>query len=168
MGELELRLLNPQTDVDLFREAYGWRQTKRHVQPDRAPFEAFIADDPRQTVIGVFNDQFIAAYLIYEWQPEYFECHFTSRRGTPKDILIQAGRAIRDAFLQNGAIELCAWITERNRALATYLEALEFRPDTEKEFAGQSDTQSDRLSAESESPTRMFIRYAVRGESPSG
>lgn len=132
---LTLQLLDPLADLELFREAYRWRKTKKHAQPDRAPFETFASNDPRQIVVGVFNGSFVAAFLLYEWQEGgYFECHFTSKRGTPRETLIEGGRMIRDAFLQNGAVELCAWVTKRNSALKNYLAALNFSPVEEKEF----------------------------------
>lgn len=142
---LELRLLDPIEDIELFREAYNWRpHPKRHAQTNRAPFESFISDDPRQMVIGLFNDQFIAAFVLYEFDPQRYECHFTSRRGSSKETLIEGGKQIRDACLQNGAKELCAWVTKRNLALKAYLESLGFSPAEEKEFDG-----------------KPFIRYRV-------
>lgn len=144
MSEIELKLLDPAIDLPLFEEAYNWRKTKKHVQPDRAPFETFVAGDPRQIVVGVFNGQFLAAFLLYEWKEGYFEAHFTSRRGTPRESLIEGGKMIRDAFLHNGAQELCAWVTRRNTALKRYLEALGFSPAEEKEINH-----------------RLFIRYQI-------
>lgn len=135
---LELRVLDPVEDIELFKEAYSWRtRPKKHVQPNRAPFKSFVSDDPRQMVIGLFNGQFIAAFVFYEFDPQQYECHFTSRRGSSKENLIEGGKQIRDACLQNGAKELCAWITKRNLALKSYLEALDFSPIEEREFEGK-------------------------------
>lgn len=135
---IELRILDPVTDIKFFREAYNWRtRPKKHIQPDRASFQTFTSTDPRQIVIGVFNGQFCAAFLLYEYEPGRFEAHFTSRRGTAKETLVEGGVMIRDAFLKNGAVELCAWITERNKGLRTYLEALGFQEDSQKEIDGR-------------------------------
>ena len=142
---LELRLLDPTTDLDLFREAYNWRpRAKKHAQPDRGTFESFVSDDPRQIVVGVSNGQLLAVFLLCEWKEKHFEAHFTSRRGTPREILIEGGQMIRDAFFENGAQELCAWVTKRNTALKGYLEALGFSPGEEKEFQ-----------------QKLFIRYQI-------
>lgn len=151
MSKLELQLLDPTADLDLFQEAYKWRAAKKHVQPDRASFEAFIADDPHQIVVGVFNGQFCAAFLLYEWKEQHFEAHFTSKRGTSREILIEGGKLIRDAFFENGAQELCAWVTKRNIALKGYLEALGFSPGEEKEFQ-----------------QKPFIRYQITRQPSSG
>lgn len=155
---IELRILDPQRDLDLFRESYGWRpKPKRHIQPDRGSFKDFIDTDPRQIVVGVFNGSFIAAFLLYEWQPAHYEAHFTSKRGTPRESLIEGGKMIRDAFLQNGAQELCAWVTERNIALKGYLEALGFELIESKRFACQNDTEGRKLPFEQ----RLFVKYAI-------
>jgi hypothetical protein len=170
-SEIELKILNPTTDLSLYHEAYGWRERKRHIGADEAPFDAIIADDPRQIVIGVFNGQFCAMFLLYEDSPGYFNCHFTSKRGTARDALVAAGAAIRDAFLNNGAVELCAWITAKNRALAGYLESLGFAPIEQRAFvtnkACQNDTDCSTIPSEQpEPPARMFTKYAIRGEFP--
>lgn len=167
MPELELRLLDPTTDIELFREAYEWRNPKKHAQPDRAPFEAFIATDPKQIVVGVFNGHFCAAFLLYEYKPGHFEAHFTSKRGAPRESLIEGGKLIRDAFLQNGAQELCAWIIERNTALMGYLDALGFRAAESKRFAGQNDTGGGTLPSNASTEARTFVKYVCqKGDSP--
>lgn len=156
MSNLELKILDPATDLELFREVYDWRKPKKHVQPDKIPFESFIAEDPLQIVIGVFNGQFIAAFLLNEFEPGRFECHFSSKRGTPRETLVKGGEIIRDAFFQNGAKELCAWVTVRNVALKGYLEALGFTPGEIKAFPKRISENSDSLPEMKE-----FVKYAI-------
>ena len=174
---LQIRPLDPQTDLSLFKEAVSWRSHKKHVGAEEASFESIIANDPQQIVIGVFNGQFCAVFLLYEDTPKHFSCHMTSKRGTSRDTLIQAGILIRDTFLHNGAEELCAWITERNLALKGYLEALGFAEVERKEFPslpkvteiGCKDvSECPTIPADtSEPPMRMFTKYEIRGESLS-
>lgn len=155
---IELRVLEPAADLDLFREAHNWRRSKRHIGANEASFEDLIDPDPRQITIGVFNGQYCAMFLLYEDAPGYFNAHFTSKRGTPKESLIQAGEQIRDAFMENGAVELCAWITARNRALRTYLEALKFIPAERKTLEKLKAGDSGSLPAMKE-----FIKYVYSG-----
>ena len=155
---IELKLLDPQTDLELFKEAWRWRAHKRHVGAREAVFEDVIDPDPRQTVIGVFNGQFCAMYLLYEDSPGVFNAHFSSKRGTSKELLIEAGLQIREAFMQNGAIELCAWVTVRNKALKSYLEALGFVPTERKSLAENKPEECCSLPAMKE-----FVKYAYSG-----
>lgn len=167
MSDLELKLLDPLTDLELFREAFQWRsEPKKHVGANRMAFETFIADDPRQIVVGVFNGEFIAAFLLYEIEEGgVYDCHFTSKRGTPKELLIEGGKMVRDAFFENGAKELSAKIIKRNTALKAYLEALGFElclPGT-----NLACTQGDG-SLNSVSSERNFVKYAISRKPPSG
>jgi hypothetical protein len=162
MSELLLKVLDPVEDIFFFQDAYSWRKDKKHAQPDRTSFKDFVSRDERQIVIGAFNGDFLAVFLLYEWQKGgYYEAHFTSKRGIPRPILIDAGKMVRDAFFQNGAQELCAWIVKRNSALRGYLEDLGFVAVEEKEFPCQSDLNrviSSRL------PRRSFVKYGCVGE----
>src|SRR6185369_8959427 len=123
---LKLELLNPETDLALFQEAYSWRSPKKHAQPDRAPFESFISPSPRQIVAGLFNGQFLAAYVLYEFDPKCYEAHFTSRRNVPRETLLAGARMVIDAFFQNGAEQIIGWVVVRNRAMGKFLEDLGF------------------------------------------
>lgn len=153
-----LRLLDPQKDYELFATSYNWRTPKPHLQRDRIPFEAFTADDPRQTVIGLFNGEFIAVFLLYEAEPKHFDCHMSSKRGTPKELLIEGGKAVAKAFFENGAEELFGWINRRNVALKGYLEALGFSKENSCE-------NENDLGTLSETPIEA-IKYALRREIP--
>jgi hypothetical protein len=152
---LELRILDPVTDVELFREAFHWRSRKRHVGANESTLEDLLSDDPRQITIGVFNGEYCAMFLLYEDEPSKFSAHFTSKRGTSRETLVEAGVKIRDAFMENGATELSAWVTKRNSALKRYLTALGFEPMCHKTFSCQPASQSDTL------PTAMkeFVMY---------
>lgn len=119
---LELRALDPETDLDLFRESYGWRpERKKHLQPDRLPFADFSKSDPHQIVMGLFNGEFLAAYLINETAPSYYDLHFTSKKGTPRDYLVAGGIWITDWLIEAGAQEVSAIIVSRNRPLREFL-----------------------------------------------
>ncbi len=157
MSSIELRVLDPLEDEDLFHTAWSWRPSpKKHVGTNRAPFETFISDDPRQIVIGLFNGQFLAAFVFYEFEPRRYEAHFTSHKKAPRGTLIQGSREIIKALFDNGAVEITAGIMARNRPLRRFVEELGF-------IAGQNDTGSDTLSSESEPPTQSYVKYVLNG-----
>lgn len=119
-----LRALSPQTDIDLFRQAYSWRRKpKSKVRLGRMTFEDFAADDPRQIVLGLFNGELQAAYLLRETQPAVYECHFTSKRDAPKDAVLAGARWISDYFTDNG-LTLTAQVLRKNKALCRFSEAI--------------------------------------------
>lgn len=133
-----LRLLDPERDLELFREAYSWRPSpKKHVQTNRVSFEGFASSDPHQIVIGVFTHEFVAAFVFYEYDPKRYECHFTSRRYTSHQVLLEAGHEIIQSFFENGTEELTAWIIEKNRPLRAFVESLGFSLVETKDFDGK-------------------------------
>ena len=165
MSDLELRLLDPLTDVELFREAYNWRpKSKKHVQPDRMPFEVFSAPDPSHIAVGAFNGEFLAVFFFHEFEPGCFESHFSSKRGTPREVLLTAAREVMNCFLENGARELTAWITERNAPLRTFVEALGFTEQDRR--LKVSACAQDGITLNSECSERNFVQYAIKGNPP--
>ncbi len=165
MSDLELKLLDPLTDVDLFREAYQWRlRPKRHIQPDRMPFETFSGTDSTHIVVGAFNGEFLAVFFFHEFEPGCFESHFTSKRGVSRDTLLMAARQTVTYFLENGARELTAWIVERNRPLRTFVEHLGF---TEQERVSLFPCTQDDTHLNSVSSERNFVKYAISRKPPS-
>jgi hypothetical protein len=127
LPELTLRALNPQTELDLFRESYGWRPNpKKHLQLNRMSFEEFSADSPNRVVIGLFNGKLCAVYMFIEVRPKVFEAHFSSRKDTPVEQVFAGGKTMLNWFHFQGAI-VTAEIVERNRPLRVFVEALGFR-----------------------------------------
>lgn len=119
---LEMRGLDPAKDSELFHEAYNWRvsQKLKHLRPGRMSFEEFASDDV--TVMGLFNGEFLAAYVVKEYQPGCFDMHFTSKRKAPREYLVAGGIRITDLLIERGAREVSALIVSRNRPLASFLE----------------------------------------------
>lgn len=124
MSDLELRLLDPAVDLPLYREAYNWRSGHRRVLPDRMSFESFT--DPHALAIGLFNGELQAVYFLHEVEPRVFQAHFTSQRGTNWNTLLEGAAEVAYQVLTNGAEEIEAWVTPRNRPLRTFLESLGF------------------------------------------
>jgi hypothetical protein len=101
-------------------------------------------------------------FLLYEDEPSRFSAHFTSKRGTSRETLIEAGLKIRDAFMENGAIELSAWITRRNLALRGYLESLGFVQCERRVLAIQTTGQDAAHSGTLSPAMKEFVMYAYR------
>lgn len=122
MAETELRLrgLHPVADIDLFHEAYDWRAKNR---PGHLPFERWLEVGPEQSMLGLFNGEFIALYMVKQFAPGFYDLHFTSKRGVPRDYLVAGGIQITNWLLANGAIEVSALISARNRPLQRFLES---------------------------------------------
>ena len=135
---VELRVLDPTTDIELFKEAYSWRpEPKKHVQTNRVSFEQFASNDPLNLIVGVFTDQLIAVYAFYEYDKHRFDSHFTARKHTSRRLLEWVGRWIIQCFMENGAKELSAWIQKQNRPLRSYVETLGFSITESREFDGK-------------------------------
>jgi hypothetical protein len=152
----QLRLLSPREDIDLYREAYLWRERpKKHVQPDRMSFEGFSSEDPRHIAIGLFNGQLLAVYFLHETEPGNFQAHFTSQRNVPYFPLLEGARKVTKAILENGGSEIHAWITPRNRVLKKFLETLQFAPVETKSFPKNKDSESVTV--------QPFVKYVLMG-----
>lgn len=169
MSDLELKLLDPLTDIELFREAYNWRpKSKKHVQPDRMPFEVFSAPDPSHIAVGAFNGEFLAVFFFHEFEAGKFEAHFTSKRGVSREDLLAAARQTMNYFLENGARELTAWIVERNRPLRAFVEDLGFTEQEHRVIPTELSTcAQEKGSLNSVSVERNFVKYAKRALPPS-
>jgi len=163
MSSIELRILDPAKDTELFREAHKWRRRKRHVGANESTLEDLLSDDPHQITIGVFNGEYFAMFLLYEDSPGEFSAHFTSKRGTSRETLVEAGLKIRDAFMENGAVELNAWVTKRNLALKRYLESLGFAEGERRVLAIQSAGQDAAHSGTLPAVMKEFVKYGYRG-----
>ena len=132
---LELRGLNPDRDLELFREAHGWRTKRVHrASGGQMPFEDFIAPNPTQATIGLFNGEFLAAYLVREYSPQCYEMHFTAKRQAPRNYLVAGGIQLTTWLIQNGAIEVSAIIMARNKALKRFLQDCGYTLEKELTF----------------------------------
>lgn len=104
------------------------------------PFEDFVAPNPTQSVIGLFNGEFLAAYMVREYAPRYYDMHFTSKRRAPRQYLVAGGIQITNWLIENGAIEVSAIIMARNRALKEFLEDCGYTLERELTFTNSIHT----------------------------
>lgn len=162
MNEFSLRLLDPVEDADLFREAYSWRpEPKVHVQPDRMPFEEFVADRDDQITIGLFNGSLAAVYFLHETEPGNFQAHFTSRRDVSRGTLLSAAAQVARDFFAAGATEIHAWVTERNTALKHFLCQLGFVCVDATQLSCQRVELSSTMPPDSRNQ-RTFVKYSLK------
>lgn len=159
MSDYVLRLLEPTADAKLFRLAYNWRQRpKSHVQPDRMPFEEFAADRDDQIAIGLFNGELRAVYFLHETEPGNYQAHFTSQRQVPRGSLLAGAEQVIDDFFRAGAIQIHAFVTERNTPLKVFLTQLGFTEAGTQQFPCQNDTDVSNIPQRS---TRAFVKYVL-------
>ncbi len=165
MSGYSLSLLDPQTDHDLYVEAYSWRGQKRHAQPDRMPLEVFASDDPSHLTIGLFNGELCAVYFLHETEPSIYQAHFTSRRGLSKEILLAGAAEVAKVIFTYGGTEIHGWVTERNEPLRSFLEDLGFKCVTAlQQSCGQDDTDGTTLPPDERNPrSRVFVKYVLKG-----
>ena len=163
MSDLELRVLDPVVDTDLYREAYDWRpRHKPHVQPDRMSFETFASDNPYYLTIGLFNGEMQALYFLREVEPGVFEAHFTSRLGISREALLAGATEVARQILANGGIEIHAWVTPRNRPLRSFLESLGFTEVCQESFPCASVSNGATLPDKPRN-LRQFVKYVLKG-----
>lgn len=124
---LQLRALDPATDSELFQLAWGWRIPKRHLSAQQMSYSAFADSDPTQVVLGLFNGELQAVYLVREWQPAYFETHFTSSKTAPRENVLAGAQRILKWLMDNGAQEVSAFVRPRNTPLCRFVEAIGFK-----------------------------------------
>lgn len=160
MSGYVLRLLDPLEDADLFRLAYSWRERpKRHIQPDRMPFEEFAANRDDQIAVGLFNGELRAVYFLHETEPGVYQAHFTSERGLCRKVLLTGAECVIDDFFRAGATQIHAWVTERNTPLRVFLSQLGFIETSTQTFPCQNDT--DRSSMPLTRNQRLFVKYVL-------
>ena len=165
---LRLQLLDPVSDLELFQQAYSWRvRPKPHVQPDRMSFADFSAGAPTDIAIGLFNGDFQALYFLHEVQPAIYQAHFTARPKTSRELLLWGAALIIREFFTNGAKEIHAWVTPRNKPLQTFLTHLGFECVAEQHFPCTNETHESNIATDATSVGKLFVKYALFGIPPS-
>lgn len=141
---LTMRGLDPVADLALYREAFEWRAKNR---PGHLSFDQWLDVGPNQAMLGLFNGEFIALYMVKQFAPAQMDMHFTSKRGAPRNYLVAGGIQITNWLIVNGALEVSALILKRNHALRQFLEDCRYSLDRELTFP--------------DSP-RTWLRYVAR------
>jgi hypothetical protein len=169
-GLLELRLLNPATDLHLYGQAYNWRRPKRRILPGRMSFAEFT--DPNALAIGLFNGELLAVYFLHEVEPRVFQAHFTSRRnvsvvhycddqevseGNKKDDLQlvcvqQPSSQLSEALLPNTPKRVYEKLAENSQT----------NSDTETERYSTQHCGSLQATGQADSTTVRGMRYGAR------
>lgn len=131
-----IRRLDPDKDVDLYRQAWGWREqyprslreaTKVH---SVETFEEFLElSRGARADIGVFEEEFLAVISV-QWHSEgIFEIHFSSKRGTRVEQLIEPCLNIQKTIFENlNAKLIFAFTPEWNRSVLLLGQALGLQP----------------------------------------
>ena len=164
---VSLRLLEPETDLDLYREAFNWRTHKQHTSAPSMAFETFSSTDPTHLTFGLFNEELIAVYFLREWKPAHYEAHMTSRKNAPRETLLEGARAVLNLLLTNGAEEVGALILPSNRPLRRFVTQLGMARIATMKFLHCADI-SDGGTIQPRN-LRTFVKYIkMKDESPVG
>lgn len=126
-----LRLLDPNTDSQLFEESYSWRPKRGKAHAGQMPFNSFLNSS---AVMGLFNPEFIAVYVIQEYDKGFFDMHFNAKRRTPREYLVAGGIWITNWLLNEGACEVSGMVISRNTALRRFLEDCGYVVEKEVSF----------------------------------
>ncbi len=163
MDEWQLRLLDPVSDLDLYHEAFSWRQPKRHLSLPRIDWDDFTANNPTNLTIGLFNGELQALYFFQEYYPRHFEAHFTTRKGVPRETVLQGGKEVLDLILSNGGEQVDALILPVNRPLRRFVTQLGFTQVGHCEFSTCEDLlKGSSILTRNQRREQMFVRYAKR------
>jgi hypothetical protein len=161
--ENSLRLLEPEKDLDLYRQAFEWRKPKKHLSPPRIDWEDFTANSPTNLTIGLFNGELQALYFFQEYYPRHFEAHFTTRKGVSRETVLQGGKQVLDLILSNGGEQVDALVLTINRPLRCFVTQLGFTQVGHCEFSTCEDLlKGSSIQARNQRREQMFVRYAKR------
>lgn len=135
---ITVRRLDPTTDHLLFEQAYQWlidgpawrRETEAVFNTlDRTEWLAG-AHLPGRIDIGIFLVSELTADVVLTMRgSNIYEVHFDAQRGTPTDVVIEAGLSIRDQMLQYGMQWCYTWTPHWNRPVLSVIKAIGFQPD---------------------------------------
>ncbi len=161
---LKLRLLDPVADIELFRESWLWRTPKRHISAEQMSFETFAANDPTHLTVGWFNSELLAVYFFQEWQPKCFEGHFSSKKGTSREILLRGAREILNLMLTNGADEVSALIRPENKPLRQFVTDLGMKYVGRELFTCVNDMNNVILTQRNQ--RKVYVKYVKMKDAP--
>jgi len=154
-----LVLLDPVADLDLYRQAYNFRVPKKHLFGPRISLEAFTDPIAQNLTFGLFNGELLAVYFFQEVEPSCFEAHFTSRKGTPREVLVEGARTVTDLCLEHGASEIYGLILAENRPLRQFVTDIGMKCDSRVIFTCVEDLSGCNFYTRNH---RTFLKYAKR------
>lgn len=142
-----IRTLNPDTDLDLYRECWSWHESfPRWVQDalsaySVATFEEYVelAKGPR-TNVGVFDgDQFIAVITVEIVASGVYEVHLSSVRRPPREVIIEAMLNVtRTVFEDLNARLGFSFTPDYDKGIITLVRAIGMRQDGVEKLRGVS------------------------------
>lgn len=136
---MELRALNPDTDQDLFREAYDWifeapkwlRQAENIVAGINGcdSWEGYLkaAYSPQECNVGLFSGIMLALFTIQSEGDGCFQVHVNAKPHADTLMLMAAAMQLKEWLFDHGAREVFGFIAERNRPLRRFAERAGFK-----------------------------------------
>lgn len=136
---MELRALDPDRDVDLFREAHNWifeappwlRQAENIVAGINGcdTWEGYLkaAYSPKECNVGLFDGIMLALFTIQSEGDGCFQVHVNAKPHADTLMLMAAAMQIKQWLFDRGANEVFGFVAERNRPLRRFAEQVGFK-----------------------------------------
>jgi len=144
---MNLRVLHPQGDESLYREAWRWRESYPRLVRKwdyLKHFRQWFALMKRRVTVGVFTDHLIALVTFRPDGDDIYEVHVDCVRRVDQWVLLTGLLSIRKTVFEEwGAREVFAGIVSRNYGIISIAEACGFTRDGISDQVG--DTKWIRL-----------------------
>jgi len=117
---VNIRRLDPEKDLELYRETYEWDRSYPQWYQDaekvaRLDLEQFIEQAKERADIGIFLPEFVALISILRRAPKVFEGHIWAKRHTKIETLGWAAFNVRKSLERDlGMLAGYVWIVKRN------------------------------------------------------
>lgn len=136
----EIRLI---TDEKILATAYSWADDspswfRETLDIWKETLAEYIKASKNEFNYGVFiDDEVVAVVRLVEYQPFVFNLHLYVKRGADFEVLLQAGRSLRDYLKDKGAKGFFGWLPSMNRSVARLYKELGFTETGLKIYKGQ-------------------------------
>lgn len=137
-----IRLLDPEKDMDLLREAWDWRDDaprwfQESLAIDKESWDDFVSGSKDEWHYGIFSDGLMAVVRLIQSSPRVFNIHLSARRKTDFEVLLTAGKSIRDYLFDKGVLGFYGYLPTVNRGVSKLYEELGFTDTGIRVFKGQ-------------------------------
>jgi hypothetical protein len=137
-----IRLLNIETERDLFIEAYNWRyEAPRWFQECldiwKETLEDYLENSKDELHYGVWDGEVLIAVIrLIQDVPGLFNIHLSVRKGTDWNVLLAAGNCLRDFLFSAGIQGAYGYLPVINKSISKLYECLGFTDSGIRVFKG--------------------------------
>lgn len=141
-SDLYFRLLDTESDVLLFEEAFRWRDTapkwfQKCMDVWKESFDEYMENRKDELHYGMFEgDEVFAVLRLIQSQPGWFNLHLSARRGADWEKILQVTATLRDWIFDQKILGCYGYIPTINRGICQLYESLGFVDTGIKVFKG--------------------------------